>query len=253
MPHLNEKVALISGGGRGIGRAVALALAGAGASVAVLGRNASNLEETCSAIGAQGGKGLPIPCDVTDKSAVQAAFGKTRAALGAVDILVSNAGVTFSSKLLDTPDDAWERIIQTNVNGTFYCCKAALPDMIQNHWGRIVVLASLAGTAGMPYSAAYSASKHAQLGLVRSLAPEVARHNIAVNAICPAWVETDMFEDTVATLVKTTGRTPEQARADLLKISGQARPLTPGEVASKVLHLATQVDASLTGQAIPLL
>jgi NAD(P)-dependent dehydrogenase (short-subunit alcohol dehydrogenase family) len=249
MSQLDGKVALVSGGGRGIGRAVALALAEAGASVAVMGRNMNNLEETCSAIAG----GLPIACDVMDSTSVQAAFGKIRETLGAVDILVNNAGVTFSAKLHETPDDTWERIIQTNVNGTFYCCKAALPEMIRKRWGRIIVLASLAGTAGMPYSAAYSASKHAQLGLVRSLALEVTRHNIAVNAICPAWVETDMFDDIVATLVKTTGRTSEQARAELLKISGQARPVTPQEVAAEVLRLAVQEDAALTGQAIPIL
>ena len=253
MGQLDGKVALVTGGGRGIGRAIAVALADAGAAVAVTGRNTANLEETKSAITAKGGKGLALACDVASKASVESAFAKIRAELGAVDILVNNAGITYSRKLHETPDDIWEQIIQTNLNGTFYCCKAALPDMIQKRWGRIVTIASIAALGGIPFSSAYGASKHAQVGLTRSLALEVARYNIAVNAICPGWVETDMFEESIANIVKTTGRTAEEARTDLLKLGGQKRAVMPEEVANEVLRLASLEDAKTTGQAITLL
>ena len=253
MSQLNGKVALVTGGGRGIGRAIAMALSGAGASVVVTGRNTKNLEETKSAITAKGGKAMALACDVSNKSSVESAFEKIRAELGAVDILVNNAGVTYSRKFHETPDDVWEQIIQTNVNGVFYCCKAALPDMIQKRWGRIVTIASIAGLSGIPFSSAYGASKHAQVGLTRSLALEVARYNIAVNAICPGWVETDMLEESIANIVKTTGRTADEARAELLKLGGQTRAVTPEEVANEVLRLVRLDDAKTTGQAITLL
>ena len=253
MGQLDGKVVLVTGGGRGIGRAIAVLLAKAGTSVVVTGRNKNNLDETVETIREEGATALSLVCDVADKDSVQSAFDQIHTNLGPVEILVNNAGITFSSKLYQTPDKVWERIIQTNVNGTFYCCKAALPDMIQRASGRIIVIASIAGTVGMAYSAAYSASKHAQLGIVRSLAAEVRRYNIAVNAICPAWVETDMFEETIQNLVKTTGRTAEVARADLLKLSGQTQAVTPQQVAEKTLSLACLEDTSITGQAIPLL
>jgi len=253
MSQLEEKVALVTGGGRGIGRTIALALARAGASVVVIGRNMTYLEETRVAISQGGTKAMALTCDIADKVAVRDAFDKIRAVMGAVDILVNNAGITYSRKFHETPDDVWEQIMQTNVNGTFYCCKAAVPDMISKRWGRIITIASIAALSGLPFSSAYSASKHAQLGLTRTLALEVARYNIAVNAICPGWVETDMLEEAIANIVKMTGRTPEEARADLLKLSGQARAVKPEEVADEVLRLATADDAGMTGQAIPVL
>ena len=253
MGKLDGRIALVTGGGRGIGRAIAVELADAGASVVVTGRNMANLKETSSAIGVRGGKCLALTCDVGDRDSVRSTFEQIRSALGSVDILINNAGITYSRKLHETPDDIWEQIIQTNVNGTFYCCKAALPDMIEKRWGRIITIASIAGLGGVPFSSAYSASKHGQLGLTRSLALEVARHNIAVNAICPGWVETDMLEDSIANIVRITGRTAEEARADLLKLGGQARAVTPQEVAAEALRLASLEDVKTTGQAITLL
>lgn len=159
MSRLDGKIALVTGGGRGIGRAIAMALTDAGAAVAVTGRNTANLEEVKSAITAKGGKGMALACDVGDKSSVESAFEKIRAEFGSVDILVNNAGITYSRRLHETPDDVWGQIIQTNVNGIFYCCKTALPDMIQKRWGRIVTIASIAGLNGIPFSSAYGASK----------------------------------------------------------------------------------------------
>ncbi|MGE5250522.1 MAG: SDR family NAD(P)-dependent oxidoreductase [Bacteroidota bacterium] len=253
MAPLTGRVALVTGGGRGIGRTIAFALAEAGAGVVVTGRSLAALQETQTALQESGGSALALVCDVADKDAVRAAFGEIREKVGTVDILVNNAGITFSRKLHDTPDEVWEQIMQTNVNGTFYCCKAAVPAMIEKGWGRIITIASIAALSGMAFSSAYSASKHAQLGLARSLAAEVRRYNIAVNVICPGWVQTDMFEEAIGNLVKLTGRTPEQARADLLKLSGQTRAVTAEEVAGEVLRLASLQDPDVTGQVFPLL
>jgi NAD(P)-dependent dehydrogenase (short-subunit alcohol dehydrogenase family) len=252
MGQLQGRIAVVTGGGHGIGRTIAVALAREGASVAVLGRNLARLEETQTALRDAGGESLALACDIADKTAVRSAFGQIRAELGTVDILVNNAGITASRKFHETPDEVWEQIMQTNVNGMFYCCKAAVPDMINKRWGRIVTVASIAALTGLPFSSAYSASKHAQLGLTRTLALELARYNILVNAICPGWVETEMLEEAIGNLVKVTGRTAEQARADLLKLSGQTQAVTPEEVAAEALRLASP-EQETTGQAVTLL
>lgn len=249
MGELTGQVALVTGGGRGIGRAVALALAGAGAAVAVTGRNPGSLEETVAAIGAAGGRAMALPGDTGDPEAVRAAFAATRAAFGPVGILVVNAGITASMKLVDTPDALWEEIMRVNASGAFYCCKAAAPDMIAAGWGRIITIASIGGLQGMPYSAAYSASKHALIGLTRSLAGELARHGISVNAVCPGWTDTAMLEEAVANLVAKTGRAADEARAALLAAGNQSRPVTPEEVAAVVLRLA-RLDSRENGEAI---
>jgi NAD(P)-dependent dehydrogenase (short-subunit alcohol dehydrogenase family) len=140
-----------------------------------------------------------------------------------------------------------------NATGPFFCCREALPDMIERGWGRIINVASTAALSGIPYSAAYSASKHALLGLTRSLALELARQNITANALCPGWVETDMLRDAVANIVEKTGRTPEDARQRVLALGGQRRVITPEEVAAKALWLAGPDGANTNGQAIAIM
>lgn len=249
MADLDGKAAIVTGGGRGIGRAAALALARAGAAVAVTGRNIASLEETCAVIEAAGGRALPLPGDVSDPAVVRAAFAEARARLGSVTILVNNAGIHASMKLAEMPDALWEQIMRVNVGGPFYCCKAAIPEMIAGRWGRIINIASIGGLQGMPFSAAYSTSKHALIGLTRSLAGELGRYGISTNAICPAWTETDMMDEAVARLAATTGRTVEEARGLLLGSGGQSRPVTPEDVAAVVLRLASP-ESRDNGEAI---
>jgi len=250
MGTLNGKVALVTGGGRGIGRAIAVALAGAGAAVAVTGRDIGKLDAVRAEIATSGGSALALACDVADSSAVAAAFAQARAALGPIDILVNNAGITASVKFADTDDATWERIMRVNASGPFFCCRAAAPDMIERGAGRIINIASYAALSGIPYSSAYSASKHALLGLTRSLALELARYGITANAICPGWVETDMVQNAVANIVAKTGRSEEAARASILALAGQPRMITPEQVAAVALRLAGPEGAGTNGQAI---
>jgi len=250
MTELDGKVALVTGGGRGIGRAVALALASSGAAVAVAGRNAAHLEQVVAEIATRGGRALALPCDVGDGAAVEAAVALARTALGPILILVNNAGITASVKFAETDDTTWERIMRVNATGPFFCCRAVVPEMIAQGWGRIVNVASTAALTGIPYSAAYSASKHALLGLTRSLALELARHNITANALCPGWVETDMLHAAIASIVAKTGRTPAEARTSILAVSGQRRVTTPEEVAATALRLLGPEGARVNGQAI---
>jgi NAD(P)-dependent dehydrogenase (short-subunit alcohol dehydrogenase family) len=250
MGVLDGRVALVTGGGRGIGRAIALALAGAGAAVTVTGRDVARLEAVRAEIAAQGGRALALACDVADAAAVHAVFAEARAALGPIDILVNNAGITASVKFAETDDATWERIMRVNASGPFYCCRAAVPAMVARSWGRIINIASYAALTGIPYSSAYSASKHALLGLTRSLALELARHNITANAICPGWVETDMVQEAVSNIVTKTGRTTDEARASILALAGQRRMIAPEEVAAAALRLARPEGAGTNGQAI---
>ena len=250
MGTLDGKVALVTGGGRGIGRAIALALAGAGAAVAVTGRDIGKLNAVRAEIAADGRPALALVCDVADSGAVAAAFAQARAALGPIDILVNNAGITASVKFADTDDATWERIMRVNASGPFFCSRAAVPDMIERGGGRIINIASYAALSGIPYSAAYSASKHALLGLTRSLALELARYGITANAICPGWVETDMVQNAVATIVAKTGRSEDAARASILALAGQPRILAPEQVAAVALRLAGPTGADTSGQAV---
>jgi NAD(P)-dependent dehydrogenase (short-subunit alcohol dehydrogenase family) len=250
MAELDDKVALVTGGGRGIGRAIALALAEAGAAVAVAGRNVANLEQVAAEVAERGGRAIALSCDVADGQEVGEAIVQARAALGPIQILVNNAGITASVKFTDTDDATWERIMRVNATGPFWCCRAVVPDMIARKWGRIVNIASIAALVGLPYSAGYSASKHALLGLTRSLALELGRHNITANALCPGWVETDMLRDAIASIVATTGRTSEEARANVLALSHQRRVTTPEEVAAAAMRLVGPEGASINGQAI---
>jgi NAD(P)-dependent dehydrogenase (short-subunit alcohol dehydrogenase family) len=247
---LDNKIAVITGGGRGIGRAIALTLAGAGASVVVMGRNQANLERVREEAAALGQRAVLRVCDVADAAAVREAFTWVRETIGPADILVNNAGITASVKFAETDDATWERIMRVNVTGPFFCCRAVVPDMTARGCGRIINIASIAALHGIPYSSAYSASKHALLGLTRSLALELARNKITTNAICPGWVETDMLENAVQNIVAITGRTPDEARASILAMSGQQRMITAEEVAAVALRLAGPEGAGITGEAI---
>jgi NAD(P)-dependent dehydrogenase (short-subunit alcohol dehydrogenase family) len=250
MAELTGRVALVTGGGRGIGRAIALSLARAGADVAVSGRSVDVLEETVSAIRALGPRATAIVCDVVERSQVDNMMARVKKDLGEPLILVNNAGIAGSAKLSDTTDDMWDAMLRTNASGAFYCMRAAVPAMIEAKWGRVINIASIAARAGAAYIAAYAASKHALLGLTRSVAAEVATKGVTVNAICPGYVDTEMTDRSAAFISARTRRDEKEARKILEGFSPQQRLMTAEEVASLASYLCSAAARGINGQGI---
>ncbi|RYU79118.1 3-ketoacyl-ACP reductase [Hymenobacter persicinus] len=192
MESLTGKIALVTGAGKGIGRAMALALAQEGAHVGLLARTASQLESVAKEIEALGGQAAVVTADVADRAAVEAAIDQVKQQLGPIDILINNAGIGTFAKLVDMPPAEWEHIVQVNLMGTYYATRAVLPDMIARETGDIINIASTAGQRGAATTSAYSASKFAILGLTESLMQEVRKHNIRVSALTPSTVATEL-------------------------------------------------------------
>lgn len=248
---LARRIALITGGGRGIGRAIALALAREGAGVFVVARTSSQVEGVVNEVMELGGKAGYTTCDVSDGANVSAAFARCIATFGrAPDILVNNAGIAESSPFVQTDDDLWNRILAVNLTGTFLCTRAALPAMTSQRWGRVINIASIAAKTGAPYIAAYAASKHGVLGLTRSVALEVAAKGVTVNAVCPGYVDTDMTQRSIENITAKTGRSREEAIEAIIRTSPQNRLVTSEEVAAVVLLLASEDGGGITGQGI---
>ena len=241
--------AVVTGASRGIGSTIAATLAARGAQVSLLGRDSENLHTVSKALGGAS-VGAPIVTDVTDATSVRAAFEKAREHFGPVHILINNAGQAASAKFTDTDEALWNRIMAVNVNGTYLCTRQAVPDMLQVGFGRIVNVASIAGLRGGAYISAYVASKHAVIGLTRSLALEFATKNITVNAVCPGYTDTDIVRDAIANIMRKTGRSEADALASLVATNPQRRLITPEEVAHSVLWLCGPGAESITGQSI---
>jgi NAD(P)-dependent dehydrogenase (short-subunit alcohol dehydrogenase family) len=228
-----SRLAVVTGGGSGIGQAIVERFRASGDDVRSVGRGASPVDEVC---------------DVTDEAGVEALFER----LGEVEVLVCSAGVAESEPLARTGLELWRRHLDVNATGVFLCVRAVLPRMLARDQGRIVVVASTAALVGAPYTAAYSASKHAALGLIRAVAAEVAGTGVTVNAVCPTFVRTQMTERFVARIVERTGRTAEESRTALAGSSALGRLLEPGEVAEAVHYLASDGAAGVNGQALVL-
>jgi len=249
---LKNKSALITGGGRGIGKAIADAFAREGARVAVVARTLEQVKQVAEELANKyGARTHACVCDVSDSASVESMFQDVQKAFDDdVDILVNNAGVAESATLVNTTDELWNRHLGINLSGTFYCSRAALPAMLEQGWGRIINIASIAGKTGAPYIAAYSASKHGVMGLTRSLALEVGASGVTVNAICPGYVETDMVAKGIERITKRTGLSAEAAKDSLNKMSPQNRMVTPEEVAAVALLLASDEGRGINGQGL---
>src|ERR671913_86891 len=249
---LANRLAFITGGGRGIGRAIAHAFAAEGAGVAVAARTLDEVNAVAKEIADEfGTDALALKCDVQQRESVNEAFDSFRAHFGRGPyIVVNNAGVAKSALFVKTDEPFWELHLNTNLGGTFRCTQAALPEMLERSWGRIINIASIAGKTGAPYVSAYAASKHGVLGLTRSLALEVAASGVTVNAICPGYVDTDMTTRGVENITSTTGRTAEQALDSIRKMSPQNRLIDADEVAALALLLASHEGRGINGQAI---
>jgi 3-hydroxybutyrate dehydrogenase len=248
---LHDRIALITGGGRGIGRAIAIAFAQEGAQVAVAARTLEQVEEVARELDQFSTNALPVVCDVSHVGSVESLFERVTERFGrGPDIMVNNAGIAESAPLTKTDDELWHRILAINLSGTFYCTRAALPQMIERGWGRVINIASIAGKTGAPYIAAYSASKHGVLGLTRSAAMEVAAKGITVNAICPGYVDTEMTTRGIENITKKTRLSADEAMESIKKMSPQNRIVEPEEVAALALLLASEEGRGINGQAI---
>ena len=246
---LEGRHALVTGAARGIGAAIARALAGDGARLTLLGRNADALQRLAAALPGEG-HGIAV-ADVADEAQVQAAFEAARGARGPLAVLVNNAGQAESAPFGKTSLELWQRMLAVNLTGSFLCCRAALPDLLAAAGrGRIVNVASTAGQKGYAYVAAYTAAKHGVVGLTRSLALELARKGVTVNAVCPGYTETDILRESIANVVAKTGRSEDEARAGFAAGNPQGRIVQPAEVADAVRWLCGDGAAAITGQCI---
>jgi NAD(P)-dependent dehydrogenase (short-subunit alcohol dehydrogenase family) len=236
----SPRVVVVTGGGKGIGRAIVARFAAAGERVIAVGRDRRALEASGSA--------ADEVCDVTDEAEVTALFER----LGPVDVLINNAGVATSAPLERTTLDDWRTQLDVNATGAFLCTRAVVGRMIERGNGRIVTVASTAGRVGSRYTAAYSASKHAAVGLMRAVAAEVAGTGVTANAVCPTYVRTEMTSRSIARIVAATNRSEEEAETALATSSPLGRLLEPDEVAFAVAFLAAPEAAAINGQTLVL-
>mgnify|MGYP003781203841 CR=1 FL=1 len=236
---------MVTGGGQGIGRAVALRLSASGHRVALVGRDPAKLAAVAADLP---GEAVCVPADLTAPDAAEHVFATVEAAWEPAGVLVANAGAGLAAALADTTDAQWQAMLDANLTAPFRCIRRVVPAMTARGWGRIVVIASVVAKRGERQVAAYSASKHGVLGLVRAAADELARTGVTVNAVCPGYVDTPMTDATVATLSGRLGTSPDEARAVLARRQPIGRLIDPDEVAAAVL---TCVDnAAITGQGI---
>ena len=250
MRDLTGKIVLVTGGGRGIGRAIALAFAAEGSRVAITGRTQAALDEVAEEIRRSGAEPLPRPCDITQKREVEELKHEIESHLGKVQILVNNAGMAPAKSFLEMQDSLWESVLAVNLTGTYNCCKVFLPEMVAAGWGRIINIASTVGKVAYSHISAYATSKHAVLGLTRALAVEMAKSGVTVNAVCPGYVDTDLTRNNALLLAKKLGKSADQALELFKTASPQKRLIEPGEVAYLVVMLASESAKGITGQAV---
>lgn len=243
MRQFAEQHAVVTGGGSGIGAAIAKAMTEAGARVTLLGRNAERLRNKAQELGTES-----QVADVTDRAQVATAFAAAAEQNGTVTILVNNAGAAEAMPFGKMDDALWDSLIAVNLTGVYNCTKAAIGAMAEAGSGRVVNIASTAALTGYAYVSAYCAAKHGVVGLTRALALEYARKGVTVNAVCPGYTNTEIIEKAIDKIVAATGRSRDEALAEMVKVNPQRRLIEPEEVAATVMWICQQ--ESITGQAI---
>lgn len=241
----SPRTCLVTGASSGIGAAVAHALAAEGHRVALLARCARGLEQLARSID---GETMIQAADLTEPQEIEGAFEAVEQRWGSVQVLVCNAGTGAAAPLAETTDEHWQHAIALNLTAPFRCLRRAVPGMVEAGWGRVVVVASVVAKRGEPKVAAYTASKHGALGLVRSAAAELARDGVTVNAVCPGYVDTPMTERTVTAIGERTGRSSEDAYATLARRQPIGRLVEPAEVAEAVRYCVA--NGAVTGQGL---
>jgi 3-oxoacyl-[acyl-carrier protein] reductase len=234
-----NRIALVTGASRGIGRACALELAKAGASVALAARQLDKLEEVAAEIRATGGEAFVVALDLSSHDSIKEAIAKVAKEFGRIDILVNNAGVTKDGLALRMKPDDWNLVLQTNLSGAFYCIQQVISPMMRERWGRIVNISSVVGEAGNAGQANYAASKAGLIGLTKSLAQELGSRNITVNAVAPGFIETDM-----------THGLKDELKAKVIASIPLGRIGNASEVATAVRFLCTEEASYITGNVI---
>lgn len=247
---MNERVAIVTGGGTGIGKAIAAALARNGAKVAITSRSLKHLETTAAELAAKNLTVMPMPMDVRKKADIQRAVAQVAEKWGAIHILVNNAGISGLSMIDDRDDGKWFDILDTNLNGMYLITKDVLRHMPDRQGGRVINISSVLGKFGVPGYTAYCTTKHGMIGFTRALALEVVGRGITVNAVCPGWVDTEMATLGINETAALQGITPEQFKAQAVANVPIKRFLEADEIAEMVAYLASDMAKGITGQAI---
>ncbi len=248
--RLAGRTAVITGAGRGIGKAICEAFVQEGAAVVLAARTTSEIEELAEALTAQGGRAMAIACDVTDDAQVRRLVEQAKEGLGPINVLVNNAGTTKIARFAEYNVADFQHVMDVNFMGIVRVTQAFLPDMVQAGEGRVINIASTAGKYGSMFQSPYNASKHAVVGLTKCLGLEYAKTGVTVNSICPGFVDTPLIDTAKPDFARAAGIPEEQAEAMLLQRVPMGRLLEPEEVAHLVIYLASKESAAMTGQSL---
>jgi len=248
---LNDRVAIVTGGGRGIGREIALALSQEGADVVVSGRQLDVLEQTATEIESQGRRAFAIVTDVSNEAQVNELINKTLATFGRVDVLVNNAGIAGpTAAVTNLSREAWDEVMAVNLTGAFLCSRAVIPHMSERRSGKIINISSVAGKMAYALRSPYAASKWGMIGLSASLAQELGAHNIQVNAICPGPTAGERMTSVIAWRAKELGRSADEVERLYLENTALKRMVDPKHVAAAVVFFCSEAGDSITGEAL---